>query len=119
MSDTGGGTVAGGGRALLPRVGGGGEGDPDATKGVDVKKPEGQRVVGYVRVSDPSQIEAHRSTHSERRLNVGACATDTPSSASTPRRGSPPEASASSAARGSYDFFRMRRKASLTSSLST
>jgi len=59
MSDTGGGTVAGRGRAPLPRVGGGSEGGPDATKGDEVKKTEAQRVVGYIRVSDPSQTEGH------------------------------------------------------------
>jgi site-specific DNA recombinase len=40
-------------------MGGGGEGDLDATRGSEVKKAVGQRVAGYIRVSDPSQVEGH------------------------------------------------------------
>jgi hypothetical protein len=39
-------TVGPGGGAPLPRVGRGGEGDPDATRRNEVKKTEGERVVG-------------------------------------------------------------------------
>ncbi len=60
MSDTGGGTVAVGGRAPVPRVGRGGEGDPVAARGSEVKrKIQGNRVAAYTRVSDESQVDGH------------------------------------------------------------